>query len=292
MTNKSQTETLKNIKNIEQLKLELQQKLDTSIAGKSLSKKEQEDIIERMNELDDIRSNLYSNMNDMYKRVQGSVARNRSELVNQMVTSGIVENELNNAKASFQALEDNRNNKLRMVEINNYFGSRYREYSKLMKHVVYFCVPVLILAFLARKELIPLNIANGLISLIIAVAILVLGRRVYDLGMRDNMNFDEYNWYFNPNNVLLDEPDEDDINNHPDFFSNKDDESKNFFNNLQGDACVGEECCGPNMKYSKSKKKCVVSTREAVDLLEDDSSKKKKSSTIEAFSRNETFASY
>jgi len=292
MTKKTQTETLKNIKNIDQLKRELQQRLDTSVAGKSLSKKEQEEIIERIGELDDIRSNLYSNMNDMYKNIQSNVAQNRSELVNQMVTSGIVENELNNAKASFQALEDNRNNKLRMVEINNYFGSRYREYSKLMKHVVYFCIPVLILAFLARKELVPLNIANGLISLIIAIAIIVLGRRVYDLGMRDNMNFDEYNWYFNPNNVLLDEADEDDINNHPDFFSKKDDEaSRNFFSNLEGGACVGEECCGPNMKYSKSKKKCV-SNEEAVDLLENVSTRKKESSTIEAFSKNETFASY
>ena len=90
---------------------------------------------------------------------------------------------------------------------------------------------------------------------------------------------------------MLDDVDDDDINDHPDFFSKKDDETKSFFNNLDGGACVGEECCGPNMKYSKSKKKCV-STKEAVNLLEDVSPRKKNSSTIEAFSRNETFASY
>ena len=285
----TQMETLKNIQNLQQLEDDLQRKLDTSVAGKSLSKKEQQKIIEKMKEISAIRRNLYSNLNQMYKRVQGDVARNRNQLVNQMVTSGIIENELKNAKNSYKTIEDNRNNKLRMVEINNYFGSRYRAYSNLMKQVIYFSIPILILAFLTRKELVPTKIAGGIVSLIIAVAILVLGRQILDLGMRDNMNFDEYNWYFNPNNVELDNFDDSDINDHPDFFDNGKNSSSQYFAELEGQ-CIGEQCCGPNMKYDSSKKRCV-SNKEAVDILQKTTTKKKKNS-IEAFTKNETFASF
>lgn len=292
MTNKNtQMKTLENIQNLQTMERDLQKKLDTSVAGKSLSKKEQDNIVDKINELTQIRTNLYSNLNDMYKSTQANVAQNRNELVNEMVTSGIIENEMNNAKASLKALDDNKNNKLRMVEINSYFGGRYREYSRLMKHVIYFAIPVLLLAILSRKGLIPGEISNVLISIIISIGILVLGYRVYDLSMRDNMNFDEYNWNFNPNNVLVDSYSDDyDTSNHPDFFNENEVQSHTFFSDLKGE-CVGASCCGKNMKYDKANKKCVpVSNKEAFRILESNNKKPKK--FIEAFSRNSTYASY
>ena len=287
----TQVKTLENIHKIEEMERDLQSKLDTSVAGKGMSKKEQDNIVDKINELTQIRTNLYSNLNDMYKNTQANVAENRNELVNQLVTSGIIENEMNNAKASLKALDDNRNNKLRMVEINSYFGSRYREYSRLMKHVIYFAIPILLLAVLSRNGLLPGEIANVLISIIISLAVLVLGYRVYDLSMRDNMNFDEYNWNFNPNNVVVDNYSDDfDVNNHPEFFDNGESESHKFFAELKGE-CIGATCCGKDMKYSDSENKCVpVSVKEASDILQ--SSNKKPKKTIEAFAQNTTYASY
>ena len=290
-----QADTLKNIQSLQKMERELYDKLDTSVAGKSASKKEQEDIISGINELSEIRTSLYDNLKDMYSHIQGNVAVNRDELVNQLTTAGIVENELNNAKASLQALEDNRHNKLRMVEINTYFGSRYRAYSKLMRYVIYFSIPVLVLAVLARKEILSTNIANGLISLIIAVAIIVLGRELYDLGMRDNMNFDEYNWYFNPANVDTSGEIDSDTSEHPDFFNNDSKQAtKDFFDDLEGrTVCEGDECCGPNQKYSKAKNKCI-SSEEAIDKLTNSGSGKSKErkSTVEAFTENDNYASF
>ena len=80
MTNENtQEKTLENIQNIQNMEKELQSKLDTSIAGKGLSKKEQEKIVDKINELTQIRTNLYSNLNDMYKNTQANVAENRNQ---------------------------------------------------------------------------------------------------------------------------------------------------------------------------------------------------------------------
>lgn len=289
--NQTQSETLKNIQNLQQLEDDLQRQLDTSVGGKTLSKAQQNEIIKRMKEINNVKKSLYQNLNNTYKETQEDVARDRVELVNQMVTAGIIDNELENAKNSYDSIKENKNNKLRMIEINNYFGSRYKAYSNLMKQVIYFCVPILILAFLTKKGLMPTKIAGALVSLIIAVGIIVLGRHIYDLGMRDNMNFDEYNWYFNPDNVQVDNYDNTDINDHPDFFG----DNKSFGGCLTGieyeEECRGEKCCGPNMKYDKSKKRCV-SDKQAVDILQNTNIKKRSSNKIEAFSKNETFASY
>ena len=56
-----------------------------------------------------------------------------------MTTAGIIENELNNAKKTLGALEEEKINSLRMVEINKYYGKRYGAQADLMKTTTLFC---------------------------------------------------------------------------------------------------------------------------------------------------------
>ena len=280
--------TLANIQNLQNMEKELYKKLDTGISEKSITKEEQDNIIGEINNLSSMRSNLYSNLKDMYKNKQQNVSLNRNDLVNQLTTSSVIENELNNAKSSFQSLEDDKNNKLRMVEINTYFGSRYRAYSQLMKHIIYFTIPILILAFLSRRQILSSNIANALISLIIAVAIIYLGREIYDLSMRDNMNFDEYTWNFNPNKVSLKQSYKDDDNDEeePNFFNNKDEmDDSQFLSYITGkNICQGDNCCSANMTYNKELNKCVVNNNSSGDLP--------KRNVVEEFSPNNSYAPF
>ena len=60
----------------------------------------------------------------------------------------IVEKELNAAKKRLQLLEEEKNNKIRLVEINTYFSDKYAEHSQLMKIVIFTLVPVIIISFL------------------------------------------------------------------------------------------------------------------------------------------------
>ena len=79
---------------------ELYASLDTSVSGRSVSKSEQTQIINKINELSSMRMNLYLSMKDMYLFLQTNVSDTRNSLVNDLTNIGVVECELNNAKYS------------------------------------------------------------------------------------------------------------------------------------------------------------------------------------------------
>ena len=246
--------TLESIRDLQKFERSMYSKLDTGVANKSLTKPEQEQVIQKINELSQMRSNLFNNLKDIYVYEQGNVADSRNDLVNQMTTAGIIENELNNAKKTLGALEAEKSNSLRMVEINEYYGKRYGAQADLMKIITLFCIPLLILAILMQKEYIPKNIGGGIMSLILAFAVIYCGRMWYDIVSRDNMNFDEYDWYWDKNSSgeSVYEYDKEQIEGG----------AASAQNDLQGlgkdlGTCIGDACCSDGMTFDDSKKQCV-----------------------------------
>lgn len=247
-------QTLTSIKDLQKMERSMYSQLDTSSANKSLTKDEQEQIIQKINELSHIRTNLFKNLKDVYVYEQGNVSETRNDLVNQITTAGVIENELNNAKKTLSALEAERYNSLRMVEINEYYGKRYGAQADLMKSITLFCIPILILAILMQKGLVPSNIGGILMSGILIIAILYCGRMWFDISSRDNMNFDEYNWYWDAaaNDPTVYEYDKEQILGAADSVEN---EFKGLGSSLG--TCVGDSCCSEGMSYDKDNMKCV-----------------------------------
>ena len=62
-----------------------------------------------------------------------------------------------------------------------------------------FAVPTLVIAILNKKGYIPKNIGNVLIAIVMAVGIIVVFRKYWDISSRSNMVFDEYKWAWDPN---------------------------------------------------------------------------------------------
>tara|TARA_B100000963_G_scaffold361829_1_gene400096 strand:- start:2448 stop:3383 length:936 start_codon:yes stop_codon:yes gene_type:complete len=246
--------TLNSIRDLQNFERSMYSKLDTGVANKSLTKPEQEQVIQKINELSAMRSNLFNNLKDVYVYEQGNVSETRNDLVNQMTTAGIIENELNNAKKTLQALEDERSNSLRMVEINEYYGKKYGAQADLMKTITLFCIPLLILAVLMQKEIIPKNIGGGVMSLVLVIAIIYCGRIWWDISSRDNMNFDEYNWYWSAaaNDPTVYEYDKEQIDGAVD---GAEDSLQSLGKDLG--TCIGNACCSDGMTFDDSKKQCV-----------------------------------
>ena len=88
--------TLDSIKDLQNFERSMYSKLDTGVANKSLTQSEQEQVIQKINELSQMRSNLFQNLKDVYTYEAGNVSETRNDLVNQITTAGIIENELNN----------------------------------------------------------------------------------------------------------------------------------------------------------------------------------------------------
>lgn len=191
------------LNNISQLQTQ-EKALYDSLDDVSLSSEQKQQIINRINEISQMRMNLYAGLKDMYSYYQQNVSASRTTLGQSIAAVDVLENELNQAKIRMNLIEDQKYNKLRLVEINTYFGKRYDAHSRLMKTIVYICIPVIILAVLANKGFLPSNIYKLLVVIILVIGAVLIGLQLIDISNRDNMNWDEYNWYFDRNNAPSD----------------------------------------------------------------------------------------
>ena len=110
--------------------------------------------------------------------------------------------------------------------------------------------------------MIPGKIANGVSGFIIIVGAIVFIRRVYDLSRRDNMNYDEYQWFFDPNATGPTVYQYDMAQLGRARASAKAEvgtlqsEAQNIAGSL-GLGCVGASCCSDGMTFDETSEKCI-----------------------------------
>jgi hypothetical protein len=233
---------LNDIQSLQKMEQDLFNSLETNT---NLTPQQQEKIIEKMNQITNMRINLYqtlSGVNNFYDTALKSSAGTLKEQTNAI---GIVESELNRSKKRLQLLEAEKNNKIRLVEINDYYGDKYAEHSQLMKIIIFTLVPIIILAFLNNKGILPNIIYNILIVIISFIGACFMWRRYSSIIMRDNMNYQEYDFYFDPAAA----PSGSSTNTNDPWLSLK----------VPG-TCVGESCCSDDQTYESDLNKCVDST--------------------------------
>ena len=228
------------LNNISQLQQE-EKKLYDSLDDVSLTSEQKQQIINKINEISQIRMNLYSGLKNMYASYQNNVSESRTTLGQSMAAVDVLENELNQSKIRLNLIEDQMSNKLRLVEINTYYSKQYNSYSKLMKTIVVICIPLIILAILANKGILPFNVYTFLSGIVIIIGVFVIGAQLIDLSNRDNMNWDEYNWYFNIASAPSDTTEGAPINPWK----------------MPSVTCIGSACCYDNSTYDSEKNICI-----------------------------------
>ena len=111
--------------------LQTQEKeLYTSLDDPGLTSEQKQQIINKINEISQMRLNIYSGMQDIYSYYQQNVSSSRNTLGQEVSAIDIIENELNQAKKKLNLIQDEKSNKLRLVEINTYYGKRYNAHTQ------------------------------------------------------------------------------------------------------------------------------------------------------------------
>jgi hypothetical protein len=233
------------LNNISQLQTQ-EKALYDSLEDVSLSTEQKQQIINKINEISQMRMNLYAGLKDMFSYYKQNVSTSSSILGQSMAAVDVLENELNESKIKMNLIEDQKYNKLRLVQINTYFGQRYNAHSRLMKTIVYICIPVIILAVLANKGILPSNIYKVLVAIILVIGSILIGLQLIDMSNRDDMNWDEYNWYFDKDNAP---------SNTDDTTEGTTTESDPWETTTS--TCVGSACCYDGSTYDSEKNMCV-----------------------------------
>jgi hypothetical protein len=263
-----QAALLKNINNLQTMESDLYKQIEAASANDTDSAK-QDAIVKKINELSTMRMTMFNELDGMYRSMQGRVSQSRIDLVDQLTVTGVMEQELNNAKKNLNVIKSNKDNKMRLVEINTYYASKYKAQAAFMKRVIMVCIPLLILAIVAKKGWIPQNISNGLIGIVVVVGGFMIIKQVINLSSRNNMNYDEFDWTWDPdaNGPTVYEYDKDQLTGAT-ISIEKD--ANSFVANL-GLGCVGSECCADGTKYDEDKGQCIegfANGRQSVSYVE------------------------
>lgn len=214
-------------------------------------------LMDQIHRLAEERAMLFKTLLNIYANVQRDVSETRSDLVDQLTVVGVVEQELTNARTNLDALGGAKNNNNRMALINTYYGKRYQAHTGIMKMIIIICVPLLILAIVGKKGIIGDNITRPLALIVIIVGGFFLFRRIWDLSSRDNMNYDEYNWDFDSDNV------DQTVYQYNKQQLDKSDMGDRISSDLHtlasdlGVECIGPNCCSKGMKYDQTQNRCV-----------------------------------
>lgn len=231
---------MNDIQSLQQIEQQLFNNLETNT---TLTPQEQEKTVEKMNQLSNMRINLYQTLNGVNGFFNNALSSSIGTLQEQTVAIGIVENELNQAKRRLQILEDERINKIRLVEINNYYGEKYAEHSSIMKIIIFTLIPIIILAVLNNKGILPNKIYYFLLIIISLICSYYFWKKMASIVMRDNMNYQEYNWNFDPNSA-------------PSTSTSSTTADPWLSLNVPG-TCVGDMCCSDGQTYDSNLNQCV-----------------------------------
>jgi hypothetical protein len=244
-------------------------KLYDSLESKSLNSDQKQQIIEKINQISQMRIELYASLKDSYSYYQQDVSQSRNTMNDQMVSIDVIENELNDSKRRLNLLESQKDNKIRLVEINTYYGKQYDAHKQIMQIVVIICIPVLILTVLAGKGILPPKLTALIAGIIIIIGLFIIGGKIIDLSNRDNLNYDEYNWYFNKDEAPTSSTEIDTSAEGSDPWA------------TPSYTCVGAECCYDNSVYDETQNMCIPKAKSNLTTTSTTASRSTSASTSE-----------
>ena len=264
---------LYNIQQLQDIEKGLQTKLDAAVERKKtdLSTTLQDqinDLVSQINKLSTIRTNLYKTIPEIYNKEIVDSTQTYNALIEKRAMVDLAEKELNQLKKSVNNNDNHLGNKMRMVEINTYYSKKYKAYATVVYLMIIFTLPILVLSILRKRSLIPNMIADLLIAIILVLGGYLVIQKLYDIMWRNNMNFDEYNWWYNIN-----------ANDPTVYQYNKSQwESTRFGDAIRdkttdavkglGMGCYGEGCCSSKTVYNETLGQCVIPGQTGIENFE------------------------
>jgi hypothetical protein len=150
--------------------------------------------VDQINKVANMRESLYRSLDSTQQYYNGTVSSVGRIIGNQINALDVVENQMNESKKRLKAIQEEKNNKLRLVEINTYYGERYENHTGIMKTIVFFCIPIIILSILANANILPHSVYVLLFIIIVVAGLVVILRKILEALSHDNMNYQEYVW--------------------------------------------------------------------------------------------------
>jgi len=154
----------------------------------------QKRIMNQINQLTQMRMNMFKQIQTQFSGDQSDLTGAQKGVASQLALVKVAESQLADMKAQIRKLEEMKNDKLRMVEIGNYEAQRYDAYKTIMFYIFLIAVVMVIVNKTSQLGILPDFLSTGVMSVVLVVGVIVIGRKLLDVGSRSPLNFDKYDF--------------------------------------------------------------------------------------------------
>lgn len=187
-------QTVKNIKQLQETEMQTFRELENKTGEVTLSPEEKSRLIAKINDLTSTRENLYESLRDNQQYYDKNLTSAQHTLVQQTDALEVVERELNRSKRRVELMNEERINRLRLVEINRYYGAKYKHHTSILKNVTLMFAILLVIVMMNNTGKLPPMVFKSLLVIVLVIGLYAIIKELFDAYTRDNMVYAQYNW--------------------------------------------------------------------------------------------------
>lgn len=154
----------------------------------------QKRIMTQINQLTQMRINMFKQVQTQFSGDQSDLTGAQKGVASQLALAKVAESQLTDMKAQIRKLEEMKNDKLRMVEIGNYEAQRYDAYKTIMFYIFLIAVVMVVVNKTSQLGILPDFLSTGIMSVVLVAGVIIIGRKLLDVGSRSPLNFDKYDF--------------------------------------------------------------------------------------------------
>lgn len=141
-------------------------------------------------------TNIDNSIESSSEYLSKRIGMSRNQAKNQKLMTDTVEEEKQVLEQRNKALLDGIDSKKRMIEINNYYYKKYNAQTSMLYFIVKICILLIVLSFLnERFRFIYTDMLYSIsVGVISGLSFIYICYGIYDIMLRDNRNFDEYDF--------------------------------------------------------------------------------------------------
>jgi len=238
MYDEKNAEILKYIEELNKIENELTSKLEYATDPDQRTSLEQSIQL-----IQQTRINLSTALGSLSVYYTSNLENSSNTMKQQEEAVAIIDREMQLAKARLAYINKQKDNKMRMVSINQYYSSYYKERTSLVKWSILALIFAVVFVFATRYfPAVPKVIYNIIAIILIVFFGYKLLMIILSISSRSKMVYDEYDWSFNKDGA-------------PTFDPN-DAEMANPFAKVAG-TCIDEGCCDENTTFNTELALCV-----------------------------------
>ena len=230
---------LQNIRDLQKTEESLFRQLQVGASTFTLEQVQQEELVKQIKNVSDARYNLYLELQQNQVYYQDNINVSHNILTQETDALEVVERELNRAEKRIGLIREQRNNRLRLVEINRYYGDKYKHHTLILKYITLLFSIILVVSYFYNQGLVPQAIFTTIIVVVGSVGSYYIIKEIWDAYTRDNMMYQQYNW--------------DMLKGVPNIVPNKVGQSP-FQKGAEEEqaTCIGQACCQPSYTWVPS----------------------------------------